>query len=195
MLESLRVNNQKEGSAGLLQPGAAVGLLQPGANTGSSQLGATAELLQPGAATGSSQLGATAGLLQPDATTGSSQLGATAGLLQPGAATRSSQLGATAGLLQPGAATRPSQQLKDLSDIVNLPEFAVVNVANVGKCARALASRLVFGDTHQSTFKGDSKRGLEMLDKTSLLFNIFARNCECRSATNWFVMCSWVSIL
>ena len=139
-----------ETTAGLLQPNAATGssqlgttegFLQPNAATGSSQLGTTAGLLQLGAATGSSQLGTTAGLLQPGAATGSSQLGTTAELLQLGAATGSWQLGATAGLLQPGTTTRPPQQLQNPSDIVNLPEFAVVNEANVGMFARTLASR------------------------------------------------------
>ena len=157
-------------ATGFSQLGTTAGVLQPGAAAGSSQLGTTAGILQPNAATGSSQLGTTAGLPQLGAATGSSQLGTTAELLQPGAATGSWQLGATAGLLQPGATTRPPQQLQNPSDIVNLPEFFVVNEANVGKFARTLASRSVFGDNvlRRSTFKGDSKRGLEMLDKTKL---------------------------
>ena len=64
----------------------------------------------------------------------------------------------------------PPHTLQDPSVVMGLLEFKIVDATNVGKFARALASRVVFGDDilRQSTVKGDSRRGLEMLDRTKL---------------------------
>jgi hypothetical protein len=63
---------------------------------------------------------------------------------------------------------------------MGLLEFRIVDETNVGKFARALASRVVFGDDilRRSTSKGDSRRELEMLDRTkwSRLFTLIYRH-------------------
>ena len=64
----------------------------------------------------------------------------------------------------------PSHTLQDPSVVMGLLKFRIVDATYVGKFAQALASRVVFGDDilRHSTFKGDSRRGLEMLDRTKL---------------------------
>ena len=183
--------------AGQPQLGATAGQLQLGATAGQPDLGATGQPLQSGATEGQTQLGATAQLLQLGATAQPLQLGATAqplrlggiagppklrtvtaarGLPQLGDITGSPHVGSTAGQLKLEALTRsPQQQCVDPVEILHLPEFAVLNDANVGKFARALASRSLFGDDvlQRSTLRGDTKRGLQMLDKTKL-YQLFA---------------------
>ena len=72
--------------------------------------------------------------------------------------------------LQPGAAAGLPYLMQDPAEVMQLPEFISVSEANVGKFARALVLRSVFGEKvlRQSTIKGDNKRGLRMLNRTKL---------------------------
>ena len=157
-------------SAALLQLGTTAGPSQLGNAAGPPQLGTAAGPPQLGTAAGPPQLGTTAGPSQLGIAAGPPQLGTSAALLQLGTAIRTPQLGTTARPLQLGAAVEPPHTLQDASVVMGLLEFRIVDETNVGKFARALASRVVFGDDilHRSTFKGDSRRGLEMLDRTKL---------------------------
>ena len=60
--------------------------------------------------------------------------------------------------------------MQDPADVMQQPEFRSVSESNVGKFARALALRSVFGEEvlRQSTIKGVNKRGLRMLKITKL---------------------------
>ena len=159
-------------SATLLHLGTAIGTPQLGTSAGPPQLGTAAGTLQLGTTAGPSQLGIAAG--PPP------QLGTSATLLQLGTAIGTPQLGTTARPLQLGAAVEPPHTLQDASVVMDLLEFRIVDETNVGKFARALARRVVFGDDIlcRSTFKGDSRRGLEMLDRTKLsrLFTLIHRH-------------------
>ena len=185
-------------SGGLPQLGTAAGSLQPGTPVRTPQLGTSPGPPQLGTSAGTPQLGTAAGQLQLGTTIGTSQLGTTVAPPQLGTATEPPQVGTSVGTPQLGTAIKPPElgttarplqlgvtvgpphTLQDPSVVMSLLEFKIVDATNVGKFARALASRVVFGDDilRQSTFKGDSRRGLDMLDrgKLSQLFTLIHRH-------------------
>ena len=60
--------------------------------------------------------------------------------------------------------------MQDPADVMQLPQFILVSELHVGKFAQALALRSLFGEEvlQQSTIKDDNKRGLRMLNRTTL---------------------------
>ena len=139
-LEPLPLQAAVEPQLGTLQPGATVVPPHP------PHQGVVAEPLQ---------LGASAG---PVTTAGPPHLGSTAG---------PPQLGVAVGPLQLGS---DIHQLQDPMVVMSLPEFETVDETNLGRFSQVLACRSVLGEDvlPQSTFKGDSRRGLKMLDKSQL---------------------------
>ena len=78
--------------------------------------------------------------------------------------------GSATGILQPHLSTfQAPLVLQNPTEVCN--EFTSLSEHNVGKLARELACRSVFGANvlKQSTITGDVKRGLKMLDKKKLL--------------------------
>ena len=83
-------------------------------------------------------------------------------------------MGGAFSTLQPGSSSlktplrTPASVLQNPADVSN--DFPTINEHDVGKLARALAVRAIFGTDvlRVSTLTGDLKRGLKMLDKNKL---------------------------